>query len=453
MTGTQTNTVKITRGLDLPLAGRPDARIDTAAPVSRVALLGCDYIGMKPTLLVREGDMVALGQPLFADKKQPQIRFTSPASGRIAAINRGERRAFVSLVLELEGDEEVTFPAVDKTRIGELGAEEIEKRLLDSGLWIALRTRPFSKIPVPGARPAAIFVSAIDTNPLAADPLPIIAEHPEFFLAGLQALCPLTAGNVYLCHAHGAAVPTVAGVATAAFSGCHPAGLPGTHIHTLYPADLHRQVWHLGYQDVIAMGALFLTGRIMSERIVALAGPQVQHPRLLRTRLGASLEELTRGELCDGENRIISGSVLSGHGAQGETAYLGRYHTQVSVLPEERQRKFLDWLMPGFDKHSLKPLFAARLFPGRKLSFSTSSHGSLRAMVPIGAYEKVMPLDLQITWLLRSLLAQDVEMAQKLGCLELDEEDLALCSYVCPGKIDYGYHLRQILNRIELEGI
>lgn len=452
MTAIQANRINITRGLDLPLAGRPDARIVTAAPVSRLALLGCDYIGMKPTLLVREGDMAVLGQPLFADKKQPLIRFTSPGCGRIAAINRGERRAFVSLVLELEGEEEVTFPAVDKALIGKLNAEEIEKRLLDSGLWTALRTRPFSKIPVPGTRPEAIFVSAIDTSPLAADPLPIFAEHPEFFLAGLQMLRPLTVGKVYLCHAYGAAVPAAAGITTAAFSGCHPAGLPGTHIHTLHPADQRNQVWYLGYQDVIAMGALFLTGRIMTERIVSLAGPQVRHPRLLRTRQGASLEELTRGELCDGENRVISGSVLSGHTARGETAYLGRYHTQVSVLPEERQRKFLDWLMPGFDKHSLKPLFAARLFPGRKLSFSTSNHGSLRAMVPIGAYEKVMPLDLQITWLLRSLLAQDVEMAQKLGCLELDEEDLALCSYVCPGKIDYGHHLRQILNRIELEG-
>jgi len=240
---------------------------------------------------------------------------------------------------------------------------------------------------------------------------------------------------------------------TVSFSGPHPSGLPGSHIHLLEPVDLQHQVWQVGYQDVIAIGSLLLTGRIMTERIVALSGPAVMRPRLLRTRLGADLSALAAGELSGGETRIISGSVLSGHAALGDLAFLGRYHVQVSAVPEDRERRFLDWLMPGLGKHSVKRLFAASLLPGSRPSFSTSNHGSLRAMVPIGAYEKVMPLDLKITWLLRSLLAGDLEMARKLGCLELDEEDLALCSYVCPGKIDYGYHLRQVLNRIEEEGI
>lgn len=452
MTSTRSPMVKITKGLDLPLDGRPEPRIDAAAPISHLALLGRDYIGMKPAMLVQEGDHVILGQPLFADKKYPGIRFTSPACGRVTAINRGERRVFTSLVIELAGDEEVSFVPVEEKNIPGLSGEEVEKRLLDSGLWTALRTRPFSKIPPPGSRPSAIFVTAIDTNPLAADPATVIAGRQEYFLAGLQALRPLTEGTVYLCHAFGAAIPSGEGVIRAAFSGCHPAGLPGTHIHLLHSADIQRQVWHLGYQDVIAIGALFLTGRILTERIVALGGQAVTHPRLLRTRLGASLDEMTGGELHPGENRVVSGSLLSGHEARGDTAYLGRYHSQVSVLPEERQRKFLDWLLPGLDKHSVTQVFASSLLPGRAVSFSTGAHGSLRAMVPIGAYEKVMPLDLKITWLLRSLLAEDVEMAQNLGCLELDEEDLALCSYVCPGKIDYGHHLRKVLNRIEEEG-
>lgn len=443
---------RITKGLDLPLAGRPESRIDTAGPVSYVALLGRDYSGMKPVMLVQEGDRVALGQTLFVDKKQPKILFTSPACGRVSAINRGERRVFTSLVIELEGDEEVSFLPLEEEEIPKLSSNEVEKRLLDSGLWTALRTRPFCKIPAPGSRPSAIFVTAIDTNPLAADPALVIAGQQKLLLVGLMVLRPLTEGAVYLCHASGADIPTVEGVTNVAFSGCHPAGLPGTHIHLLHPVDIQRQVWYLGYQDVIAIGALFLTGRIMTERIVALGGSMVTHPRLLRTRLGASLDDLTVGELHDGESRVVSGSLLSGHETQGDTAYLGRYHTQVSVLPEERQRKFLDWLMPGFDKHSVKQVFASSFFAGRELSFSTSTHGSLRAMVPIGAYEKVMPLDVKITWLLRSLLAEDIEMAQKLGCLELDEEDLALCSYVCPGKIDYGHHLRKMLNRIEEEG-
>lgn len=445
-------TVNLVKGLDLPLGGRPVPRIDAGAPVRRVALLGRDYVGLKPTLLVQEGELVKLGQPLFTDKKNPSIVFTAPACGRVSAINRGERRVFVSLVIELEGDEELLFPVVEKGSLSVLTGENVTQRLLDSGLWTALRTRPFSKVPVPGSRPVAVFVTAIDTNPLAADPVQVIARQQEFFQAGLQVLLPLTEGKVYLCQAAGAEITSAEGITRVAFSGPHPAGLPGTHIHTLNPVDMQRQAWHLGYQDVIAIGALFLTGRIAVERVVALGGPQVSHPRLLRTRLGADLFELTGTELHDGEKRVISGSVLSGHTAVGGDAFLGRYHTQVSVLPEERERKLLDWLLPGFNKHSVKRLFASSLFPLRDIPFSTSTHGSRRAMVPIGAYEKVMPLDVKITWLLRSLLAQDIEMAQKLGCLELDEEDLSLCSYVCPGKIDYGHHLRRMLDRIEEEG-
>lgn len=445
--------ISLARGLDLPLQGRPEQRIDTGAPVRRVALLGRDYPGMKPTLLVEEGERVSLGQPLFADRKNPRVLFTSPGSGRVAAINRGERRVFQSLVIELAGDEEIRFPHIKPLQLRDLEGAEIEQRLLESGLWTALRSRPFSRIPIPGSRPAAIFVTAMDTNPLAADPAVVIAAQQDSFCVGLQALRRLTDGKVYLCQAPGAEIPSGDGITPALFSGHHPAGLAGTHIHMLCPVSLERTVWYLGYQDLIAIGTLLLTGRIDPSRIVSLGGPQVRRPRLLRTRLGADLNELTMGELSEGENRIISGPVLSGHGVSGDNAFLGRYQIQVSVLPEDRERRFLDWLMPGFGKHSVKRLFASSLLPRAELSFSTSSHGSLRAMVPVGAYEKVMPLDLPITWLLRSLLSGDLEMARNLGCLELDEEDLALCSYVCPGKIDYGGHLRRVLNRIEEEGI
>ena len=444
--------IRIKKGLDLPIAGKPAQHIDASAAVRRVALLARDYPGLKPTMLVAEGERVKLGQPLFSDKKNPRVLYPSPGCGVVAAINRGERRAFISIVIALDGNDEVSFPACPAAEISTLSNTDIEERLLASGLWTALRTRPFSKIPVPGTRPAAILVTAIDSNPLSADPVLIIQEQADFFAAGLNALRPLTDGKVHLCHGENASLPVPAGISPAIFSGCHPAGLVGTHIHFLEAIDLQRQVWHLGYQDVIAIGALFLTGRIRVERIVALAGPQVQNPRLLRARLGADLSELTAGELRAGENRIISGSVLSGHLAVGEVAYLGRYHQQVAVIREEREKKFLDWLLPGFKKYSVKPLFVAALLPTRPLPFGSSSHGSQRAMVPIGAFEKVMPLDLQITWLLRSLLAGDSEMAQQLGCLELDAEDLALCSYVCSGKNDYGDHLRRILNKIEEEG-
>lgn len=443
--------IRIKKGLDLPLGGKPAMCIDTGAAVQHVALLARDYRGLKPTMLVAEGERVKLGQPLFSDKKNPRVLYTSPGAGVVTAINRGERRAFMSIVIALEGADEVSFPACTPEKIPGLSSNIIEELLLASGLWTAFRTRPFSKVPIIGTLPAAIFVTAIDSNPLAADPAVIINEQRDLFIAGLSALRPLTAGKVHLCQGEGANLPVPIGISLTTFCGGHPAGLVGTHIHFLEAIDLQRQVWHIGYQDVIAIGALLLTGRIMVDRFVALAGPQVKNPRLLRTRLGADLIQLTQTELRDGENRLISGSVLSGHKVSADTAFLGRYHSQVSVLAEGRERKFLDWLMPGRDKHSIKRLFASALFPPRELPLTTSLHGSHRAMVPVGAYEKVMPLDLQITWLLRALLADDADMARDLGCLELDEEDLALCCYVCPGKIDYGRQLRQMLTRLEEE--
>jgi Na+-transporting NADH:ubiquinone oxidoreductase subunit A len=444
--------IKITRGLDLPISGAPGRQIENGPAVRHVALVGADYQDMKPTLLVAEGDTIELGQPLFADKRHPNVLYTAPASGKVVAINRGERRVFLSLVIEAAGDGETTFTTTVADRIGQLSAEAIEQQLLVSGLWPAFRTRPYSKVPPPGSRPAAIFVTAIDTNPLAADPQILIAEKEREFAAGLQAIRPLSKGKVYLCKKPEAQIKFPDGITISEFSGCHPAGLVGTHIHFLERVDQQRTVWHIGYQDVIAVGHLFLTGRILTERVVALCGPAVTNPRLVRTRLGACLSDLVSDQLTEGENRVISGSVLSGRHAAGASDFLGRYHNQVSVLAEERHREFLGWLRPGFNKFSVKKLFAAALLPGRPLAMTTSRHGSLRAMVPIDAFEKVMPLNVKATWLLRSLLTLDTDLAQGLGCLELDEEDLALCSFVCSGKINYGHHLRQTLRKIEEEG-
>jgi Na+-transporting NADH:ubiquinone oxidoreductase subunit A len=407
---------------------------------------------MKPTLLVAEGEQVSLGQPLFSDKKNPKVLYTSPASGTVVAINRGERRVFLSLVIEISGSAEETFPTTAADQLDQLTTEEVEQRLINSGLWTSFRTRPYSKIPAPGTSPAALFVTAIDTNPLAADPQVVIAERTPEFTAGLKVICHLTKGKVYLCKKPEALLTAPEGVTVSEFSGCHPAGLVGTHIHFLERIDQQRSVWHIGYQDVIAVGHLFLNGRILTERIVALCGPAVKDPRLIRTRVGACLSELVSGQLHTGENRIISGSVLHGHSAIKTSDYLGRYHNQVSVLEENRQREFLGWSMPGFNKFSVKNVFASALLPRRLQAMTTSTHGSRRAMVPTGAFEKVMPLHIKATWLLRSLLTLDTDLAQDLGCLELDEEDLALCSFVCSGKMDYGHHLRQTLRKIEEEG-
>ncbi len=334
-------------------------------------------------------------------------------------------------------------------------AHGVREALVESGLWTALRARPFSKVPPPGSVPASIFVTAIDTHPLAADPVVVVQGSEADFERGLDALTRLTDGEVHLCQRPGASIPggDRAGVTVQEFAGPHPAGLAGTHIHFVEPVSERRTVWHVGYQDVVATGHLFATGRLSVERVVSLAGPAVERPCLVRTRIGASTEDLVSGRLRGNATRVISGSVLDGRTAAGTQAFLGRYHLQVSAISDERVRSFLGWLGPGWSKFSIKPAFASALGGSRRrFDFTTSSQGDPRAIVPIGTYEKVVPLDLMPTALLKSIVMGDTEHAQALGCLELDEEDLALCSFVCPGKTDFGPPLRDVLERIEKEG-
>ena len=446
--------IKIKKGLDLPIAGLPEQQIHDGPAIPFVALLGEEYVGMRPSMLVQEGDKVLKGQPLFEDKKNPGVLFTAPASGTVKTINRGERRVLQSLVIEVQGDEQVVFERFASESLAKLPRETVQAQLLASGLWTALRTRPFSKAPQPASVPAAIFVTAIDTNPLSADPQPIIRAHREIFDAGLTLLSRLTDGKVHVCQAVGGKLGghPAGQVAFNEFAGPHPAGLVGTHIHFLEPVSLQKMVWHLNYQDVIAIGKLFVEGEIWTERVIALAGPQVKNPRLIRTRLGASLEVITAGELEEGDNRIVSGSVLSGTMAAGPLAWLGRFHLQVTVLKEGREKELFGWVMPGADKYSITRTTIGHFLKRKLFNFSTDTHGGERAMVPIGNYERVMPLDILPTMLLRDLLAGDTDSAQALGCLELDEEDLALCTYVCPGKYEYGPVLREVLTRIEQEG-
>ena len=446
--------IKITKGLNLPIAGMPSQQISSKTAVKRVALLGEEYIGMRPSMAVREGDRVQKGQLLFEDKRNPGVRFTAPASGTISAIHRGERRVLQSVVIDVDGDDAVHFTRYELADLAALTREAVQQQLVESGMWTAFRTRPFSKIPAPGSVPAAIFVTAIDTNPLAADPQPIILAQREAFDAGLTLLTRLTDGKVHVCQASGGKLGghPVGQVTFNQFAGPHPAGLVGTHIHFLEPVSLKKQVWHLNYQDVIAVGKLFLEGELSSERIVALGGPQVKEPRLLKTCSGASLDELLADELLDDENRVISGSVLSGTHAQGPHAFLGRFHLQISVVKEGREKELFGWVMPGKDKFSITRTTLGHFMKRKLFNFSTDTNGGERAMVPIGNYERVMPLDILPTMLLRDLLAGDTDSAQALGCLELDEEDLALCTYVCPGKYEYGPALRSVLTQIEQEG-
>lgn len=446
--------IRIKKGLDLPINGAPQQVISDDKTVASVAVVGGDYVGMKPTMLVGEGDRVKLGQPLFEDKKNPGVIYTSPGAGEVVAINRGHKRVLQSVVIRLEGDGEETFESYDTARLQSLDREATQANLLNSGLWTALRTRPYSKVPVPGTAPRSIFVTAMDSNPLAPDPSAIIAEYRDDFVHGLMVLGNLTDGRLYVCKAPQSNIPVggVSKVEVAEFVGPHPAGNPGTHIHFIDPVSVQRTVWHIGYQDVIAIGRLFTTGRLSVERVVALTGPMVENPRLIRTRIGANTDDLLRGELKNIESRAISGSVLNGRRAAGWASYLGRYHNQLTVLEENRDREFMGWMAPGASKFSKINVFTSSFNRSRTFDFTTTQNGSPRAMVPIGNYEEVMPLDILPTQLLRALLVRDTDSAQALGCMELDEEDLALCSFVCVGKYEFGPALRASLEQIEREG-
>lgn len=446
--------IKTRKGLDLPIAGAPEPVIESGPQVRSVAVLGEDYPGMKPTMSIKEGDRVKRGQVLFTDKKNEGVRYTAPAAGTVSGIHRGAKRALLSVVIELDGDDAEQFASYPRADLGNLDRAAVVDNLVASGLWTALRTRPFSKVPALDGEPHSIFVTAMDTNPLAGDPALIIDEYAEQFGAGLDVLARLTEGKLFVCHAAGSNVPTGsdAKITPEAFAGIHPAGLPGTHIHFLDPVGPHKTVWFVGYQDVIAMGFLFLDGVLWNERIVAFGGPGAKRPRLLRTLLGASLTDLASGELADGDQRVISGSVLSGHAAEHPVEYLGRYHVQVSVLPEDRERRLFGYLTPGPDRHSVFPIYLSKWLGKRPLKFTTTTNGSPRGMVPVGTYERVMPMDILPTQLLRSLLVKDLETAINLGCLELDEDDIAVCTYVCPAKYEYGPVLRDVLTTIEKEG-
>ncbi|MDX7859333.1 Na(+)-translocating NADH-quinone reductase subunit A [Aeromonas caviae] len=446
--------ITIKRGLDIPVLGAPEQVIYDGPAITRVATLGEEFVGMRPTMFVKVGDRVIKGQELFEDKKNPGVKFTAPATGVVSEINRGAKRVLQSVVIDIDGsDEQVTFEHFASAELAQLERSKVQEILVASGQWTALRTRPFSKVPAVGSTPRAIFVTAMDTNPLAASAELIIKEQAQAFLDGLAVLTRLTDGTVHVCKGE-ASLPhsSLAQVKEAVFVGPHPAGLPGTHIHFLDPVGANKVQWHINYQDVIAYGKLFTTGQIFTDKVISLAGPNVIKPRLLRTRLGASLSQLTNNELRADENRIISGSLLSGAKAEGVHDYLGRFHNQVSVLGEGREKEFMGWVKPSANKFSITRTTLSHLMKGKLINFTTTTNGSDRSMVPIGNYERVMPLDILPTLLLRDLLSGDTDSAQALGCLELDEEDLALCTFVCPGKTEYGPVLRECLTKIELEG-
>ncbi|MDD5124583.1 Na(+)-translocating NADH-quinone reductase subunit A [Methylovulum sp.] len=446
----------IKKGLDLPITGSPKQVIENGNNIQSIAILGMDYVGMKPSMMVSEGDKVKLGQILFSDKKNPGCVFTAPGAGVVKAINRGAKRVLQSVVIELDGSEEELFAQYDESELAGLTRDQVKENLLTSGLWTVLRTRPYGKIPNVDSKPSSVFVTAMDTNPLAADPAVIIKDRSQDFVNGLTAISKLTEGKTYVCKAAGADIAVGnAPVTVAEFAGPHPAGLPSTHIHFIDPVNIDKFVWHLDYQAVMAIGALFTTGKLNVAKVVSLAGPTVKNPRLVLTRVGANTNDLVANELQEGvESRVISGSALYGHQAADWASYLGCYNNQITALEEGRARELFGWIVPGKDKYSALNVYLSSRDrkTDRKFPLTTDKNGSNRAIVPVGIYETVMPMDILPTPLLKALVVGDSDQAQLLGCLELDEEDVSLFTFVDPGKHDFAPVLRANLTKIEKEG-
>lgn len=447
--------IKIKKGLDLPIQGRPAERISELIKTKKIALTGLDYIGLKPSVLVKTGDLVKAGDPLFASKENLGVVYTAPCPGRVVEINRGPRRVLESVVIEVDESQGVReFATLSEAQLKAAEADEIIKILVASGLFTAFRQRPFSRIPVPSTRPHSIFVTSINSDPLGFNPEVVIAQYVADFTRGLSALTRLTQTQVYnvVHESFTAALPSVEGCQTLRFGGKHPCGLVGTHIHMTDPAHELKSVWHIAAQDVIAIGKLLTTGKLWNERYVALGGPLVKEPQIIHTTVGADIAEIVAGRLLEEPQRVISGSIFNGRRMEGTLHFLGRYHYQIAVIAEDTERKLLGWIRPGAGQHSAGETFLSHFLPAKLLNITAKRNGGIRPVVPLGIFEKVMPLDILPTQLAKALLMQDIVECLRLGVLELDEEDLALMTYSCSGKNDYGALLRTILDEIFKEG-
>ena len=445
-------TIRVNKGLDLPITGSPLQSISEGPEISSVAVLGDDFIGLKPKMLVQEGDKVKRGTPLFCNKEDEEAVIVAPATGRVRAINRGARRALQSVVIQVDDiqDKGVSFSRAGSAK----NVDGIVKKLCKAGYWPAFRTRPYSKVPHHTTRPLAIYVTAMESEPLAPDADLVIKERNKEFQAGLEIIAQLTEGPCYVCQTPKASwsVEEKDNIQSVGFSGPHPSGLAGTHIHFLTPPSGDKPVWTIAYHDVIQIGALFETGYINSSVVVSIAGPAAKNPRLVRTFSGASLNDLLEGEVrSDIPLRVLSGSVLSGRGAEGPTAYLGRYHKQVSVIEEDKKQIPMGWIRPMPGKYAFQRVLGSA-FSKKLYDLTSNLNGGRRAMVPIGTFEELMPQNYLPTQLLRALLVKDTDAAQALGGLELDEEDLGLVGFACPAKYEYGQALRECLQKIEKEG-
>lgn len=447
------------KGYDIKIAGRAERVLEELPVPDFVALQPIEFRGIKPKLSVKEGDAVKVGTPLFTDKTRPDLNFVSPVSGTVEAIKRGERRVLLEVVVK--NDKSYTAEALDshsEEEAGKLNREQVIAQLLKGGLWPMVRQRPFSKIADAADTPRDIFISGMDTGPLAADPGFLLRNDTENFQLGVDLLGKLTDGAVHLSidqkeSEYQDVFRNVNNVELHRFKGPHPAGNVGVHIHHIAPLKRGDIVWYVNPVHVAVIGKFFKTGVFPAERIIAIAGSSLKERKYLKTMLGAPVTSLVdENNLQDTDVRFISGNVLTGRKILSR-GYMGFYDSLLSVIPEgSKQKKLVEYALPGFDKESFSNTFASSLLGKKEFVLDTRLKGGERAFVQSGSYEKVVPMDIYPVYLMKSILAEDIEEMEGLGILECDEEDLALCSYICPSKINFGGILRQGLDLIEREG-
>ena len=444
----------IKKGRNIRLKGAAAKEIDDISFPKQVAVQPPNFRGLRLRLEVREGDDVKVGTTILSDKANPDIKIASPASGKVLAVNRGLKRALLSVVIETDGEQEAcSFRTFSEEQIKNISPADIVDLLLKGHLWPVIRQRPFSKVADPKDKPKAVFVHAMNTEPLAPDVDFILQSREKEFQTGLNVLAKLTDGDVHLCIEKGAkskAFTQAEGVVTHLFAGPHPAGNVSTHIHCVDPINKGDIVWYIEAQDVLRIAQLFLDGVYPTERIVAVTGEEAKgHQVYARTIMGASVTARVGKEIPQ-QTRCISGSVLRGKDV-GRDGFVCFYDAQVTIIPSGGKRELLGWLSPGFKKYTFSKTYASAFFPEGEVSLNSDKNGSDRTIVLNDMYDSLVPLDIMTYFLIRSVVAENIEEAEALGILECDEEDFALCTFACPSKTDVGGIIRQGLDLIEKE--
>ena len=443
-------TITLSKGLNIRLKGDAEKTLREFTAL-HFAVKPTDFIGVFPRMLVKEGDIVKAGTPLFIDKHRENICFPSPVSGTVSEIKRGDKRVLLEVRIEPDGkNEQERFGTADPAS---LTKAEITEKLLKSGLWSLIRQRPYGIIANPDQTPKAIHISAFDTAPLAPDYDFIVKGKGELFQTGLDALAKLTDNKVHLNIGNNTSAKEFLNsrnVDITTFKGPHPAGNVGIQIHHIDPINKGDIVWFAGVQDVITIGNLFKQGVYNSEIILALVGSEVVKTGYYKTRRGACIGKLIEGNIKEGNVRYISGNVLTGTQIRPDS-FTGYYDSAVTVIPEGNYHEFLGWALPGLDKLSFSRSFPSWLMPGKKYTVDTNLHGGERAFVMTGQFEKVLPMDIYPLQLLKAILVEDIDLMENLGIYEVEPEDFALCEFIDTSKTEIQTILRKGLETMRKE--